>query len=197
MWVVKLGGSLGEDISLKGWLWHLAEYGGGKVVIVPGGGRLADQVRALQRCWKIDDRTAHQMAILAMHQYSLLFLSLEPRLALSRTEEIGGALNLGKAVVWLPEVAELDRDGVPASWAVTSDSLAAWLAGKLHAERLVLVKSKTPADLDPILLREIGIVDSAFPDWLPAQVELDCYHRNEFERFSLKLRAFPFRSHAP
>ncbi len=197
MWVVKLGGSLGKDASLKGWLRNLAEYGGGKVVIVPGGGRLADQVRVLQRRWKIDERTCHRMAILAMHQYGLLFLGLEARLELSRTEEIKGALNLGKTVVWLPEIAELDRDGVPASWAVTSDSLAAWLAGKLHAERLVLVKSKTPEGLDPILLRETGLVDNAFPDWLPAKVELDCYHRSEFERFSLKLRASPFRSHAP
>lgn len=189
MWVVKLGGSLGEDASLKGWLWNLAEYGGGKVIIVPGGGRFADQVRALQQRWKIDDRTAHRMAILAMHQLGLLFVGLEPRLALSHTEEIAGALHRGKAVVWLPEVTELDRDGIPASWAVTSDSLAAWLAGKLNAKRLVLVKSKIPAGLDPILLRETGIVDTAFPDRLPTAVELDCYHRDELERFSRRLRA--------
>lgn len=188
MWVVKLGGSLSEDANLKGWLWSLAEYGGGKAVIVPGGGRFADQVRILQQRWEIDDRIAHRMAILAMHQTGLLFLGLDPRLELSRTEEIRGVLRQGKTPVWLPEVAELDRAGVPASWAVTSDSLAAWLAGRLNAERLVLVKSKAPANLDPIALKKSGIVDEAFPDWLP-KVEFDCYHHSELARFSQQLRA--------
>lgn len=189
MWVVKLGGSLSEDISLKEWLWSLSEYGGGKVVLVPGGGRFADQVRVLQQHWKINDRIAHCMAILAMHQTGLLFLGLEPRLMLARTEEIGEVLRQGKTAVWLPEIAELDRAGIPASWAVTSDSLAAWLAGKLHAGRLVLVKAKTPPSLDPLDLRDSGLVDEAFLDyWLP-KIELDCYRRDESAQFSRKLRA--------
>lgn len=188
MWVVKLGGSLIEDVNLKGWLWNLAEYGRGKAVIVPGGGRFADQVRILQQRWKIGDQIAHRMAILAMHQTGLLFLGLDPRLALSRTEEIEEALRQGKIPVWLPEVAELDQTGVPASWAVTSDSLAAWLAGRLNAQRLVLVKSKAPASLDPMDLKNSGLVDEAFPDWLP-KVEFDCYHRSELAQFSQQLRA--------
>ena len=36
--------------------------------------------------------------------------------------------------------AGLPLDELPASWAVTSDSIAAWVAGKVGAGRLVLVK---------------------------------------------------------
>ena len=36
--------------------------------------------------------------------------------------------------------ASLDLDALPASWQVTSDSIAAWVAGQVGADRLVLVK---------------------------------------------------------
>ena len=57
---------------------------------------------------------------------------------------------------------------VPASWDVTSDSLAAWLAGQLGARRLVLMKqvvlSRDPVSADDLAAR--GIVDKAFPRFL-------------------------------
>lgn len=188
MWVVKLGGSLSFTSNLKQWLESLREYGKGKVVLVPGGGRFADQVREYQRYWAFDDKLAHRMAILAMHQTGLLFLGIEPSLKLSRTGEIKRILSQHKIPVWLPDVKELDRDGVPASWEITSDSLAAWLAGKLGAERLVLVKSTLPLSLDPSILRASGIVDEAFFDWLP-NIPFDCYHHDELANFTNKLRA--------
>ena len=36
--------------------------------------------------------------------------------------------------------AALPLDALPASWEVTSDSIAAWVAAQIGAERLVLVK---------------------------------------------------------
>jgi aspartokinase-like uncharacterized kinase len=45
----------------------------------------------------------------------------------------------GRTPILLP-AALLARDPLPASWAVTSDSIAAWVAGAGHAARLVLVK---------------------------------------------------------
>ena len=39
-----------------------------KVVIVPGGGLFADQVRVTQKLWQFNDQVAHQMALLAMQQ---------------------------------------------------------------------------------------------------------------------------------
>ncbi|OZA05848.1 MAG: uridylate kinase, partial [Methylophilaceae bacterium 17-44-8] len=47
MWVIKLGGSLLGTDELQQWLSCIAEYGDGRVVIVPGGGVFADTVRTL------------------------------------------------------------------------------------------------------------------------------------------------------
>ena len=42
--------------------------------------------------------------------------------------------------VLLPSALLAERDPLPASWAVTADSIAAWVAGAAGAGRLVLVK---------------------------------------------------------
>ena len=68
MWIVKLGGSLGRDPVLKEWLDTLVALGSGRVVIVPGGGGFAEEVRDQQELWRFDDLAAHNMAVLAMAQ---------------------------------------------------------------------------------------------------------------------------------
>jgi hypothetical protein len=52
---------------------------------------------------------------------------------------------------------------------MTSDSLAAWLARRLGAARLILVKSTAaPRPLDPAMLAERGLVDQLFPRFFDA-----------------------------
>ena len=46
----------------------------------------------------------------------------------------------GVVSVLLPAALLAERDPLPASWGVTSDSIAAWVAGAAGAGRLVLVK---------------------------------------------------------
>ena len=62
----------------------------------------------------------------------------------------------------------LGRPEIPESWSVTSDSLAAWLAGTLGAGALVLVKSADPppGPLAAADLARRGLVDLAFPGFL-------------------------------
>ena len=68
-------------------------------------------------------------------------------------------------------VAESERTAaLPESWNLTSDSLAAWLAGALGASRLVLVKHGR-FDVASIGTRDLaarGIVDPLFPHYLEA-----------------------------
>lgn len=143
MWIVKIGGSLADDPVLASWLQELASLGGGRVVIVSGGGDFADQVRLAQERWHFDDLAAHNMAVLAMAQGAYMLQALCPDLVLAFTEaDIAAALRRAKVPVWvpLPWLMQRDDEGL-ANWELTSDSLAAWLANQLNAERLLLVKS--------------------------------------------------------
>lgn len=168
LWVVKLGGSLAGSPNLKRWLTVLGAAGG-STVIVPGGGPFADQVRAVQKKWRFDDTAAHHMALLAMEQYGRMLAGLHAGLrpAATRTA-IARARRAGAAAVWMPTRMVLGEPRIAASWDITSDSLAAWLAGALAADRLVLVKSValTGGPVAASSLARRGIVDPAFPDYV-------------------------------
>ena len=161
MWVVKLGGSLHDAPVLRHWLERLATMPGPARVIVPGGGPFADAVRALQPALGVGELAAHRMAILAMQQFGLALQALEPRLGLAETDR---ELRSAMAVVWLPWRLAGRSTDLEASWDVTSDSIACWLATRLGAGELVLVKSAEIArdhDTDR-LLSVPGLVDPAF-----------------------------------
>lgn len=165
MIVIKLGGSLCHSDVLIDCLNAVEKnYRGRAVVIVPGGGAFADQVRLAQQRWSFDDNTAHRMAVLAMQQTALMFQGLKPGWVIADTvaaiQDRAGEKNI---VVWSPDIVELDEAGVPASWDISSDSLAAWLAKTVSAAELILIKS---APIDPALslqqLAKQNIVDNAF-----------------------------------
>jgi aspartokinase-like uncharacterized kinase len=169
--VVKLGGSLGAAGTLAAWLATLLEHGRGRAVIVPGGGAFADAVRAAQRRDGFSDLAAHRMAVLAMEQYGCLLLDLAPDLvACAGPAEMRAALGSGRVALWLPSRMVAADPLIAGSWDVTSDSLAAWLARRLEAERLVLIKSAPPpqAGASPAELAALGLVDPAFPGYADA-----------------------------
>ena len=166
MQVVKLGGSLADAGELRAWLAILASAGPGRAVVVPGGGAFADAVRAAQQQLGFDDTSAHQMALLAMEQYGLMLAGMEPTLvAADDIPAIFSALKDDRVPVWMPCAMVLGCEDIPASWDVTSDSLAAWLARVLGASLLILVKSvritQTHADAGELVRR--GWVDPLFP----------------------------------
>lgn len=162
--VVKLGGSLVGAPRLRELLARLAAHGE-PLVVVGGGGPLADAVRALQPRLGLRERAAHRMAILAMEQTAEALADLESGLIpCADADAIDGAHYAGCAALWLPARMALDAD-LPESWDVTSDSLAAWLALQLGADRLTLVKAAdVPApDGPPQAWLAQGLVDPHFP----------------------------------
>ena len=166
MWVVKLGGSLLRTPDLKGWLDAFAQFGDGKVVIVPGGGVFADAVRDAQAKTGIDDATAHQMAVVAMDQYATLMTGLNEDLVMaSSVLEIAELCLQNKAIVWKPSEMVLADKDLPMSWDLTSDSLAAWFADKLNAQHLLIVKSISPSHAEKVEVEDLmleGVVDAYF-----------------------------------
>ena len=169
MIVIKLGGSLSQSDTLVRCLYSIEQnYLDRAVVIVPGGGAFADQVRSAQQRWQFDDQTAHRMAILAMQQMALLINGLKSNFYIARSVTgIREQLYNQKIVIWSPDIVELDNASIQASWDITSDSLAAWLAKALSARELILVKS---AMIDPSLslqqLAKQGIIDKGFCEFV-------------------------------
>jgi dihydroneopterin aldolase len=161
--VLKLGGAQARGGRLTDWLGAIARFPG-RIVVVPGGGPFADAVRATQAEIGFDDAAAHEMALMAMSQFGRALASLAPGFALADSEDaLREALARGVAPIWSPGRMALAA-GLPASWELTSDSLAAWLAGALGAERLILVKHGEPAGAAELARR--GVVDPLFPAFL-------------------------------
>jgi 5-(aminomethyl)-3-furanmethanol phosphate kinase len=65
-------------------------------------------------------------------------------------------------LIWSPLIRELNKAGVAASWSVTSDSLAAWLAMQLKATELIIVKAAYISTQSLTALQQQGIIDDAF-----------------------------------
>jgi len=140
--VIKVGGSLAVNPDvLRGLcveLSHVAERF--RVVVVPGGGEFADVVRVADGRFGLGSRVSHRMAVLGMDQFGLLLSELIPgcRVA-SSLGVVGGLSGSGRVVVLLPSRLVFHARSLAASWDVTSDSIAAYVAGRLGAGKLVLV----------------------------------------------------------
>lgn len=112
------------------------------VLVVPGGGPFADIVRRVDADHPLSDFRSHRMAILAMEQYAEVLLDRFSGCA-ERVESIGeahAALHAHRVPVLAPSRWLRRADPLPHSWDVTSDSIAAWVAGQAGATTLVLVK---------------------------------------------------------
>ena len=167
MWIVKVGGSLEMAPGIGELLALLVDYGRSRIVVVPGGGRFADRVRASQTELNLNDVTAHVMAIRAMEQFAEVLCGLNPNLhPIVHTGEID-AINKKSAIpIWFPGKLLAGHPDIPASWQVTSDSLALWFAGKINAEALILVKSASNKTPDVDQLAATGYLDEYFPQML-------------------------------
>lgn len=188
LWVVKIGGSLTHTPDLGRWLDAIATVKTARVVVVPGGGPFADAVRDAQRKLGFSDEAAHEMALRAMEQYALMLCAFNSAFVAAGSETgIETTLRAGKVPVWLPVPMLGGRQDVPTNWDTTSDSLAAWLANKLNARRLVLVKSMnlTGRSISVRELQRRGIVDSYFPMLTRAAPYcIDVVDRNDYAGFA-------------
>ena len=172
--VIKVGGGLLEHLD------HLDRVVAAisdvsrtlRVVVVPGGGPFADAVRRVDERLPLGDEEAHWMAILGMDQYAhLLAARIDAGAVVAGREEIEDAHRRGHAPVLAPSAWLKAVDPLPHSWDVTSDSIAAWVAGELGAARLLLIK--------PPGARGPNLVDAHFENVRPAGCACDCLAADE------------------
>ena len=80
------------------------------------------------------------MAILAMDQFGLLLSDIMPNSRVFRQLENAKELSKAKvAAIFLPSNWMFQTDPLDNSWAVTSDSIAAYVAGRVNAGKVILV----------------------------------------------------------
>jgi len=166
--VVKLGGSVVRSAELPAWLDAIAASPL-PTVVVPGGGALADEVRAAQSRLGFGDGAAHRMALLAVDQLAWAVGALRVGFEVGDTEEaLRASLDRGRVAVWAPYSLVAGRSDIPQSWTVTSDSLALWLGRRLGAACCYVIKSieRSRDRVGAGQLARDGVVDEAFPAML-------------------------------
>ena len=168
--VVKVGGSLLGWPELPGRLTTWLETRRTndpteQVVLVAGGGAAADWIRSLDRIYGLGEDAAHAIALHALDLTAVILSRLLPgSTAIDRLEMLAAARESGMTPILAPrnvlnEIERLDTGRLPASWDVTSDTIAARIAEHLEARSLVLLKSV------PHLRAAHGKVRSRW-DWL-------------------------------
>lgn len=141
--VVKLGGSLGRIGGALAAAGRAVSAAARRrpLVVVPGGGALADVVRTLDRELSLPATTAHWMAVLAMDQYAhVIAAHTDSAVVAHDAAEIRSVLAESRIPVLAPYRWMFAADVLPHRWEVTSDSIAAFVAGALDADLLVLLK---------------------------------------------------------
>jgi aspartokinase-like uncharacterized kinase len=124
------------------------------------------------------------MAILGMDQYAYLIASRLDGAVITRSaNEIDLALNRGEIPVLAPSHWVRTTDPLPHVWDVTSDSIAAWVAGCAGATQLVLIK---PPGAHPS--KPANLVDAYFARTLPAQVRVSVVAADQIDTLQLALR---------
>lgn len=137
MIVVKLGGSVASNVEE---ILSALRSLGKDILIVPGGWIFADQIRKID----VEDEQAHWMAILAMEQFGYYISSFGVE-----TIKPGDfdEIEFRGIRVLLPYELLINRDELPHSWDVTSDSIAIWIASKLGVKEVIKL-----TDVDGIFL---------------------------------------------
>ena len=124
--VLKLGGSLMQSKELIFFLKNIfSQTNNSTCIVVPGGGKFAENIRKMQKEFKFSDEVAHKMALLSMKQYAFFLKGLH-----------------NNSYLWSPDYLLENDELIPQNWYFTSDSIALWLAMHIEADKLIMIKSK-------------------------------------------------------
>jgi 5-(aminomethyl)-3-furanmethanol phosphate kinase len=192
--IIKLGGSLLTQALLPSrfHVW-MADRSTSRNLIVVGGGELVEAVRELDQIHHFDESFVHWLCVDLMHQTALLAQQLlnidtlcaspDQLLGWNQTWQhfdqdvhpLASTAIVSPNAFYTRETASEQQCPLSESWKTTSDSIAAWLARRLDAHELVLLKSPTdllgtdglqfrsPCSNQLNSLADVGLVDSGFP----------------------------------
>jgi 5-(aminomethyl)-3-furanmethanol phosphate kinase len=169
--VVKLGGSLLLRPDLSGSLrdWLFAQTDHPQINVIVGGGAMIDALRTLDRIHQLDPVAMHWRCVRALRLTLEVVAAWIPEAVVIDTRAAFARHARWHRSGWFliaPEAFYFPGGGdpLPCDWTTSSDSIAALLARRLGAGRLVLLKScELPERLDLSAAAAAGIVDPVFP----------------------------------
>ena len=143
MIVVKVGGSLYDHPRLGE---GLRAFATADMLFVPGGGPFADAVRTMDAVHALGEEASHRVALASLIAAGAFLKSLVP------TANVVDAR------------AFCDRfPGLPASWGVTTDSIAAHVAVAVGGELVLLKSCELLPGMTWSAAAAAGMVDAYFP----------------------------------
>ena len=141
-YIVKIGGSLVEHIEkFKDLIEKLKEYFQVKpFALITGGGELADIIRKYYQEYELPETTAHWMAITTQNMLATVVNKMIKRSVLiNHLTQIDNLL-----ATQIPVIEPLNilkkNDELPHSWDVTGDAIAIYIAKKINAKEVILIK---------------------------------------------------------
>lgn len=150
--VYKIGGSLLNLPDLEPRLRRLFEQrAGSRPLLVAGGGEAADMVRRWDEVHRLGEERAHWLALKSLELNEALLHELLPNTNIVGTRcQAETAWQTERMPIlcsrrFLADEEQAADTCLPHNWAVTSDSIAAWITLRWPADELVLVKSTGPA----------------------------------------------------
>ncbi len=177
--VIKIGGSLSRAGRLRPLIATLERLARRhRLLIVPGGGAFADLVRQERRRLRLPEVAAHRMALRGMDQYGLMLAALGCATGAIEDDEAAWRLAVRGRLPVLIASSLIEREPrLEKSFHLTSDSIAAYIAGRIGAARLVLLKSTDRGSgrirnrREAGQIARLGVVDPLFPKMMPNGVE--------------------------
>ncbi|WP_417381351.1 hypothetical protein [Gimesia sp.] len=169
--VLKLGGSLFDLPDLKDRISEfLRHWQDRSPLLICGGGSAADLVRHWHAVHQLDATESHWLAIAAMKlNERLLCQLLDETCLVSSQKDAEQAWEQQQIPIlcaehYLQTTTSVDFAPLPASWDVTSDSIAAWVTLTWPADELILLKSlDLPAESTVASLAVVGSIDPYLP----------------------------------
>lgn len=133
-WVVKVGGSLFPDDAIS----LAQELVGEDVLIICGGGEMANSIRQYHEKLDFSATTSHKTAILCMDILGMLLADkVKGAVHVRSLEEAKKVLDEGQLPVLIPSLLLEYLDTLEHSWRVTSDSISLYISHLLDAKLLI------------------------------------------------------------
>ncbi len=142
--VFKIGGKILENFEdLNSTISQLTQlYDKGriqKIILIPGGGTLANFIRKVYKELKFTEELGHWMGVISMNYNGIELNKKFPELDI--IEDIKRLKKLDKSLcIFLPYQFLKETDRLPHSWDVTSDSISLFLTKELEIPHCFLIK---------------------------------------------------------